>query len=114
MARTARARKLSRDQGCDLVFRGVLDRSLARETALARPDMPLLDRFFSRLVSLDFFLVFARAPSKIIGSLENGGRGGWAPSPMSAAGENFQDLRYATLYFLARPPKTLARPPRGV
>ena len=30
----------------DLVFGGVLDHFLARETALARPDMPLLDRFF--------------------------------------------------------------------
>ena len=33
-------------QGFDLVFGGVLDHFLARETALARPDMPLLDRFF--------------------------------------------------------------------
>ena len=33
-------------QGLDLVFGGVLDHFLARETALARPDMPLLDRFF--------------------------------------------------------------------
>ena len=29
------------DQGFDLVFGGVLDHFLARETALARPDMPL-------------------------------------------------------------------------
>ena len=35
-----------RSQGLDLVFGGVLDHFLARETALARPDMPLLDRFF--------------------------------------------------------------------
>ena len=35
-----------RQQGLDLVFGGVLDHFLARETALARPDMPLLDRFF--------------------------------------------------------------------
>ena len=27
---------------------GVLDHLLARETALARPNMPLLDRFFAR------------------------------------------------------------------
>ena len=33
-------------QGFDLVFGGVLDHFLARETALARPDMPLLDRFY--------------------------------------------------------------------
>ena len=36
----------ARGQGFDLVFGGVLDHFLARETALARPDMPLLDRFF--------------------------------------------------------------------
>ena len=36
----------TREQGLDLVFGGVLDHFLARETALARPDMPLLDRFF--------------------------------------------------------------------
>eukprot|EP01046_Picozoa_sp_COSAG06_P044514 COSAG06_NODE_6010_length_3157_cov_2.997384_3_plen_55_part_01 len=32
------------EQGFDLVFGGVLDHFLAREMALARPDMPLLDR----------------------------------------------------------------------
>ena len=37
---------VSGSQGLDLVFGGVLDHFLARETALARPDMPLLDRFF--------------------------------------------------------------------
>jgi hypothetical protein len=31
-----------------LVPDGVLDHLLARETALARPNMPLLDRFFAR------------------------------------------------------------------
>ena len=44
--RCSAARQVVENQGLDLVFGGVLDHFLARETALARPDMPLLDRFF--------------------------------------------------------------------
>ena len=61
MARTARARKLSRDTHCSFHLEATTTVHLARETALARPGMPLLDRFFAPSFTLLFSFFRARA-----------------------------------------------------